>query len=303
MHPFRPAVVIALLVIAAWAPAARAAGPPLLGGEDKVHYTGTPKGGGEFRLEMDAGTDTITYLWLDAKRITRCGPPGRRVWREQTGLVNRPFHVGRDRHVVKRLRNTIYPGDLESWDLRFDRTWSTVTLHYLTHYRHNYLKRCSGKATIVARHQPPKTWWQLGTYAGTTGQGLPITFTAAAHSTRAGAWTYTDFLARDLKATVTFTCDDGFTTTRELALDLSQEAGDATGSSAVQSALSATLTPGGVARDRLSGAEQVYAELSGALAGAQATGTIRPQGEHVTADGGSASCSGDPVSFTAARTG
>lgn len=301
MRPLRWSLVTALLVaVAAGVPTARAAGPPLLGGESTVRYLGTPKGGGEVRIEMDAGTDAITYLWLRAPRVTRCGTGGRRVWREEVGLVNAPFHVGRGRHVVKRVRG-VYPGDRTTWDLRFDAAWSKVTLTYSARFRHNYLGRCSGKARVVAKHQLPKAWWQLGAYAGTTGQGLPIALTATAHSTRAGKWTTTDFLVRDLKATVAFTCDDGFTATRELALDLSQETGK--GSAIAEGSLAAALTPGGMARDKLTGAERIYAEVSGTLAGTKATGTIRPTGEHLTADGDSGSCSGPPVPFTAARSG
>lgn len=301
MRALRSTAAVALIALAALAPAARAAGPPLLGGETKVRYTGTPKGGGEARVEVDAGTDTITYLWLRAPRVTRCGSGSKHVWREEVGLVNAPFHIGRGRHVVKRETGT-YPGDRTTWDLRFDAAWNKVTLTYTTHFRHNYLGRCSGKARIVAKHVLPTTWWQLGAYAGTTGQGQPIAFTASSHSTRAGKWTYTDFLARDLKTTVTFTCDDRFTAARELALDLSQEAG-ANGAGISEGSLGATLTPGGVAREKLGGTEHLYAELAGKIAGTKVSGTITPNGEHAGADGATGSCYGQPIAFSATRTG
>ena len=301
-HRHVPLVVL-LAVVAGVPLTARAAGPPLLGGEDKVIYKGKVGVAGEFRVEMDAGTDTVTQLWLNVPRAARCVRNGRSVRRDHVGLINKPFHVGRSRHVVKTLRAGVYRGDRERYDLRFDAAWTKVTLKYSTHFRHNYLGRCTAKIRVVAPHQPPAKHWQLGRYTGTTAQSLPISWTAAAHSRRAGAWTYTDFLVRDLRVTVAFTCGDGFTATRELAPDLSNETGS--GLSVTDGTLAGRLTPGGVAQDTLSGrAEQLWADLSASMADTRASGTITPQGEHVAANATeSSSCSGQPISFTASRTG
>jgi hypothetical protein len=114
--------------------------------------------------------------------------------------------------------------------------------------------------------------------------------TATLSSKRAGAWTYTNFLARDLTATVAFTCSDG-TASRTLAVESGEE-------KIFGGVLSATLTPRGFPRSSLADSEQ-YAELEAKLSGTRATGTIKPGGGH----GEWGSCSGDPIAFSVSRTG
>ena len=102
------------------------------------------------------------------------------------------------------------------WKLRLSANGERLTGSVRSHWRSSVGESCRGNAKFSAKHVMLSSFYDLGTYAGTTSQGLPLSFRAALappSDFRAGT-----FDLRDVSVPVRLACSDGSTIDRTLTV-------------------------------------------------------------------------------------
>lgn len=268
----RAVIGLGLVLALGAAPAATAAGPKPVGGEGReIVYKQKLSKGRYFELRA-LPNGQITWLEVDAKWTC----PAQHYVRLKPFLADGKPRIGTGR----RLRATD-SYDKGRWTLRFSPDWSRVSGSFSAR-----LRDCrTGVIKVSGRRVKPAHPYVLGHYAGTTSQGLPVSFDAT-YTVRYG---FIEWPVKNVVVGVRLTCTDGTTLERTLRSDMEGSVSQDTGSVYASVNESGRLTP------------DIYAlsgTVSGFISGATASGGV----EASKMDPEGANCSTpDDVTFSIPR--
>jgi hypothetical protein len=187
--------------------------PDRHGGEPMIEYQGKGK---SWTAEINGLPGSRTISWVSVVGRAVCRKPGS-TWRGGwTYLIDRKVKFDKKGRLTYRPQGRYERVYHRVWKLRLSANGERLTGSIRSHWRSSAGESCRGNANFSAKHVMLSTFYDLGTYTGTTSQGAPLSFRAAIappSDFRAGT-----FDLRDVSVPVRLACTNGATIDRTLTV-------------------------------------------------------------------------------------